>query len=261
MNFIEKRDGYMEIAMQLYTLREYTKTPADLKETLGKLSRCGYRYVETAGYYGMPAGDFAALLSEYGLKAISTHTGIEALARSIDQTIEEHLAFGAKNCCVPGLPGSFFHQTVAGYSCAGEVLNTAAEKLAKAGIALSYHNHGHEFKPVGDSCGLVYLFENAPLMNMQLDVGHAYAAHQVPEEWIARYINRIKTVHYKDVTFIDGVRRDYPIGEGDVNWNAVTSEIKKSGCEYIIVEHEEFIRDAWDICKTSFDNITRYLKA
>jgi sugar phosphate isomerase/epimerase len=233
----------MEIAMQLYSLREYTKNPSDLKDTLKKLNGCGYKYVETAGYYGMTAEAFAELLAECGLKAISTHSGIEALAENVGKVIEDHNAFGAKNCCVPGLPGKYFHQTVAGYSCAGEVLNTAAEKLAEYGISLSYHNHGHEFNPIGNSCGLVYLFENAPLVNMQIDVGHAFAAKQKPEEWIVRYNDRIKTVHYKDVVFIDGVRRDYPIGEGGVNWSAVTTAIKKSGCEYIIVEHEEFIRD------------------
>jgi sugar phosphate isomerase/epimerase len=250
----------MEIAMQLYTLREYTKTPSDLKDTLKKLSGCGYKYVETAGYYGMTAGELAKLLAEYGIKTISTHTGIEALAENIGKIIEDHVAFGAKNCCVPGLPGRYYHQTAAGYSTAGEVLNSAAEKLAENGISLSYHNHVHEFKPIGDSCGLRFILENAPLVNMQLDVGHAYAANQVPQEWIARYIDRIKTVHYKDVLFVDGVRRDYPIGEGAVDWKAVTAEIKKSGCKYIIVEHEEFIRDAWDICKTSYDNIAKFLK-
>jgi sugar phosphate isomerase/epimerase len=250
----------MEIALQLYTLRDFTKTPEGLRDALKKLSDCGYKYVETAGYYGMTAAELSKLLAEYGLKAISTHTGIEAITENIGKVIEDHNALGAKNCSIPGLPGRYYAQTAAGYSAAGEIMNLAAEKLAENGISLSYHNHTHEFLPIGNSCGYNFIFEHAPLLNMQLDVGHAYAAHQAPEQWIKRYSDRIKTVHYKDVVFIDGVRRDYPIGEGKVNWKAVTAEIKKTGCEYIIVEHEEFIRDAWDICKTSYNNIVNFLK-
>lgn len=250
----------MRIAMQLYSLRNYGETKEQLKQTLKNLHSCGYEHVETAGYFGMSAADFAALLGECGLSAISTHTGIEAIAGNISRVIEEHKALGATHCCIPGLPGSYYHQTVAGFTAAAEVMNLAAQRLAENGISLSYHNHGHEFLPMGDSCGLDYLLQNAPLVNMQLDVGHAYAAHVSPQDWLQRYGSRIKTVHYKDVRFIDGVRRDYPIGEGEVDWTKVTATIKKSGCEFIIVEHEEFIRDVWDICKTSHANIVKFLE-
>ena len=51
-----------------------------------------------------------------------------------------------------------------------------------------------------------------------------------------------------------------PIGEGEVDWRAVTAAVKDSGCEYIIVEHEQFARDPWDILATSCKNIAGYLK-
>ncbi len=250
----------MRIAMQLYSLRNYGDSKEQLKETLKNLRSSGYKHVETAGYFGLSVAEFAALLEESDLSAISTHTGIEAIAGNLSKVIEDHKLLGAKHCCIPGLPGSYYHRTVAGFTAAAEVMNLAAEKLAEHDISLSFHNHGHEFLPMGDSCGLDYILQNAPLVNMQLDVGHAYAAHVLPQEWLRRYGARIKTVHYKDVKFIDNVRRDYPIGEGDVNWSEVTAEIKDSTCEYIIVEHEEFIRDVWDVCKTSYDNIVTFLE-
>lgn len=249
----------MEIAMQMYSLRESTKTPSGLRDTLKKLRECGYRYVETAGYFDMTAENLAHLLAQYGLKAISAHIGIEDIVTNINKVIEDSLALGVKNCCVPST-GRYYQRSAAGYSAAGEILNSAAEKLLENGISLSYHNHQHEFNPINGSCGFELIYEHAPLVKVQLDVGHAYAAGQVPEEWILRYIDRIVTIHYKDVRFIDGVRRDYPIGEGEVNWKAVTTAVKKSGCEYIIIEHEEFIRDNWDICKTSYNNIAKFLK-
>ena len=139
-------------------------------------------------------------------------------------------------------------------------LNNAAKKLADEGMTLSYHNHTHEFLPLGELCGERYIFDNAPLLNLQLDVGHATAAKVDPVEWIERYSDRIVTAHYKDTLFDDeGKRRDMPIGEGWVNWEKVTAALLKTGCEAFIVEHEEFPRDIWDILQTSYNNIAGFL--
>lgn len=249
----------MKIAMQLYSLREYTKSPEGLRDSLDRLAKCGYKYVETAGYYGMTAAELKSLLDQYGLQAISAHVDIERVTRGIDELIADLKTFGADEVCVPGIPGHLFHFTPAGYTCFAEDMETAAQKLAENGIQLSYHNHGHEFKRMGIATGMHYLFGNMPSVNMQLDVGHCRAAQERPEEWLRFYNDRISTVHYKDVVFVDGVRRDVAIGEGLVDWKAVTGELRKSGCKYIVVEHEEFNRDAWDICATSYRNIESYL--
>ncbi|MBQ5972674.1 MAG: sugar phosphate isomerase/epimerase [Oscillospiraceae bacterium] len=248
----------MKIAMQLYTVRDYTRTPEGLRDTLKHLADAGYRYVETAGFFGMTAGELKALLAEYGMQAVSAHVGVEAVAENLDRLIRDLTVFGADQVCVPGIPGRYFHFTPAGYTCFAEVMQTAAETLAKNGIQLSYHNHSHEFAPMGVATGMHYLFGNMPGVNMQLDVGHCRAAGERPEEWLRRYGDRVSTLHYKDVVFVDGVRRDVAIGEGLVDWKAVTEEVKKTGCQYAIVEHEEFNRDPWDICATSIRNIERY---
>lgn len=251
----------MTIGLQLYTLRDYTRNMDDLKDSLAKLAKCGYTVVETAGYYGLSAGELAELLAYYGLRTVSTHTGFEAVVSNLQQVIADHKALGATHCSVPSMPGRWYCRTRNGFAAFAERMEIAAEELAKEGITLSYHNHGFEFLPVeGDTCGEAVLLDHAPSVHLQLDTGHCYAAHEDPADWLARYENRIVTVHYKDVQFVDGVRRDVAIGEGEVDWAAVTAAVKKSDCEYIIVEHEEFNRDPWDILKTSYENIRSYLK-
>ena len=170
---------------------------------------------------------------------------MEGLVQNAAGTVEYHKTLGAKNISVPGMPGSFYKHTAAGFTAFGESLEAAALKLADAGMTLSYHNHTSEFEPVGDSCGETLIFTAAPHLNLQLDIGHAYAAKVVPEEWIARYADRIVTAHYKDTLFVDGVRKDVPIGEGWVNWEKVTAALLKT-CQAFIVEHEEFPRDIWN---------------
>ena len=250
----------MKIGIQLYTVRAHGKDRDELRNTLGRIRECGYTCVETAGFFGLPIAEFAALVKEYDLEVVSTHSGFEGVASNPAGTAEFHRTLGAKNVSVPGMPGSFYPSTVEGFSAFGQALNNAAKKLADEGMTLSYHNHTHEFLPLGELCGERYIFDNAPLLNLQLDVGHATAAKVDPVEWIERYSDRIVTAHYKDTLFDDeGKRRDMPIGEGWVNWEKVTAALLKTGCEAFIVEHEEFPRDIWDILQTSYNNIAGFL--
>ncbi len=249
----------MEIGIQLYSVRNYLHDVSEIKSTLAKLRECGYTCVETAGFAGLDVRAFNDLLKEADLKAVSMHIGLEHLVNEFDVLVDELAVFGASECCVPGIPGKYYHGTAAGFAAVAEVLDAGAEKLAEKGVALSYHNHCHEFYPVATSCGMRFMFDTAKTLHMQLDVGHCYAARENPVEWLNRYNDRISTVHYKDVQFIDGKRHDVAIGEGEVDWVGVTESVKRSGCKYIIVEHEEFNRDVWDICKTSCDNIKNLL--
>ena len=38
-----------QVALQLYTLRDYTKTPADIRHTLKKVRAIGYEAVQASG--------------------------------------------------------------------------------------------------------------------------------------------------------------------------------------------------------------------
>jgi len=62
------------VGLQLYSIREDMKR--DPLDSLKKLSRMGYVYVEHANYidrkfYGYPARDFKKILDDLGLKMIS----------------------------------------------------------------------------------------------------------------------------------------------------------------------------------------------
>lgn len=251
----------MEIGMQLYSVRNYMHNVDELKTTLAKLRECGYTCVETAGIpCGLTVQEFNKMLKDADLKPISMHIGLDELVRNGEVLAGQIAEFGCKDICVPGIPGSYYAHTPAGFTAVAEILDIHAEKLAQQGVALSYHNHWSEFKSLGLACGYRYMFDNTKTLHMQLDIGHCYFAHENPVEWLNRYNDRISTVHYKDVQFIDGKRHDVAIGEGEVDWVAATEAIKRSPCRYIIVEHEEFNRDVWDICKTSCDCITNLLK-
>lgn len=259
----EKVDILMEIGIQLYSVRNYMHNVDEIKSTLAKVRECGYTCVETAGYAGLDVVTFNNLLKEADLKAVSMHIGLERVNDEdvLPALCEELEVFGATECCVPGMPWEYYRHTKAGYLAFAEILEEAAVELAKKGINLSYHNHCHEFEPASAACGERFIFDSTKQLRMQLDIGHCYAARENPTEWLNRYNDRITTVHYKDTLFDENYkRRDVAICEGEVDWVSATNAIKRSPCKYIIVEHEEFNRDVWDICKTSCDNIKNLLK-
>lgn len=245
----------MKTALQLYSVREYTKTPETLAQTLKKVRAAGFEYVETAGFYGMTAFAFADLLDENGLTVVSTHTGFEALTGNFDAVAEEHKIFGTKHLSVPGMPGSMYMDTYEGFAAFAQKLDDYANKLAALGMTISYHNHSHEFKPVGDTCGWDIIYTVSKNVNMQLDTGNAYEGGADPIKWLEKFADKMVTVHFKDKIKKDGRFADCAIGDGELDWKKIAALVKKSPAEYAIVEIEEFSNDPWETLKKSYDNI------
>src|SRR5256885_11265340 len=128
------------ISIQLYSLRSLLQN--DPEGTLSALADIGYRKVELAGTYGRSATEFRAILDRCHIKATSTHVGIDG---DLDKTIADAKILGNTLANVP------FAQfgTIAEWEAFAGRLNTAAAAFRKAGIPLGYHNHAHEFAPIG----------------------------------------------------------------------------------------------------------------
>ena len=87
------------IALQLYSLRELTaKDPlAGLQLT----AELGFKNVELAGTYGYTAKEFAAVLSNYGLKPVSAHIAVNAAPDDLKRQAEELNLLGCGACVCP----------------------------------------------------------------------------------------------------------------------------------------------------------------
>lgn len=252
----------IKVALQLYSIRDYTTTREDLEASLKKVYESGFRYVETAGYYGLSATEFDALAKKYGLSVVSTHTGFDALLNNYDQTVADHKTFGATSLGVPAKPGDKYPDTLEGYAAFAQKLGEYAEKLAADGIVLSYHNHEAEFVLTDSAYPMKVLLDNAPKVNLQLDTGNALRGHADPAAWLSDYSDRLHTIHFKDVLpdkEHEGHFVDSPIGEGLVDWKSIAPIIKAAGTAIAIIEIESFFRDPWEVLKTSHDFVAGLL--
>jgi len=131
----------MEYGIQLYSIRDLTAKSMD--EALRRVSELGYKFVEFAGFFGIPAGEIKAMLNKYGLRVSGTHTSWEEIAYRFEETVAYHKAIGNKNIIIPG--GHF--ETQAKIDAFVKMINEFQPKLAAEGITLGYHNHACEFLP------------------------------------------------------------------------------------------------------------------
>ncbi|MCB0010226.1 MAG: hypothetical protein KDE04_27360, partial [Anaerolineales bacterium] len=67
------------LAAQLYTLRDFTQTAADLRQTLQKVRQIGYTSVQLSAVGPIPAEEVKSALDEAGLSVCITHTAYPRL--------------------------------------------------------------------------------------------------------------------------------------------------------------------------------------
>lgn len=217
--------------VQMYGLRDITEK--DMKLALKTAAEIGYKQVEFAGFFGHSAARIRSYLDEYGLEAISTHSGIDRITpENIKNTICDHKIIGSKNLTVPGV----WMATREDLDRSLEIIHFASPILKDEGIALSVHNHSREFI-LTDYGALVHEeLESKTDVLFQLDTFWAFFAGRDPVERMQYYhsIGRLSMIHIKDGC-LD--RSSKALGEGEAPVKAVLDkalEIKLP----IIVESE-----------------------
>ena len=90
----------MNYGIQLFSVRDITEK--NMEGALKGLSEMGYKYVEFAGFFGIPAAEIRSMLDKYGLEVSGTHTGWKEVAEHFEETVAYHKEIGNKNIIVPG---------------------------------------------------------------------------------------------------------------------------------------------------------------
>jgi sugar phosphate isomerase/epimerase len=243
------------IAAQLYTLRDYTKTPADFAQTLGRIKKIGYDAVQLSAHGPMEPETIANILRNEGLVAAATHTSLDRMRDQTQQVIDEHHLWGCKLTAIGGFWPKEWSETawstfIADYSA-------IAKKFEGSGIRIGYHNHAREFRKAGNQIVLRRLLnELAPATWMEIDTYWVTAGGGDPAAWIAACKGRIPAVHLKDMGINE---KDVPymmeVGEGNLNWPGILQACKTAGVQWHIVEQDTCYRDPFDSLETSLNNL------
>lgn len=242
------------IALQLYTLRDQAKE--DFVGMLREVAAAGYEAVEFAGYGGMDATSLRALIDELGLRAVSSHVGYQRFSQEPKAVIDELQTLGCSYAVVPGLPQDV--RNVESVPALVEQFNAWGEQCRAAGLRYGYHNHAWEFAPLGDSSmfDLIAAGADPGLVDLQIDVFWALVGGRDPVALVEALAGRVPTLHAKELAK-PGEELDTTIGDGVTDWPNLLPAATAAGTEWLIVEQEDDIANAYRDIRRSLANLRR----
>ena len=243
----------MGFGIQLYSLRDVIKD--DVAGTFKKVGQMGYTEVEFAGYYGLKPAEMNKLLDDSGLKAVSTHVGVDGVGKNLDAEIEYNLAVGNTNIVLAG--GGM--ETAEDVKKIAELLSNAAEKGAKNGLKVGYHNHAYEFeRTAGDKRFIDLLAEESdPRVTFEFDVYWVKFAGVDPMEYVKKYAGREVLMHLKELAVVNGEKKNVELGDGIIDFKSLITTGKQIGIKHFIVEQEGYTMPVLDSCARSAQGLIK----
>lgn len=139
------------VAAQLYTLREFLKTPDQIAAGLKKVRQLGYEAVQVSGLGPIEPARLKEAAGAAGVRIIATHTGFNHIRQQPEAVIAEHQLWGCRHVAIGGLPAEY--RSEEGYHRFAREASEAAKPLVAAGLTFSYHNHSFELERFGGRTG------------------------------------------------------------------------------------------------------------
>ena len=250
----------MHIGAQLYTVYQHCQTLDDLAESLRKVADIGYKYVQVSGTVRCESGWLKEQLQSAGLECVITHTPEDLLTGDIQEVIRWHQDLGCRHVGLGYY--RFDQQDGSDYQKFVETYAPAIKALAGAGLQFMYHNHHMEFKrlPNGNNILEQMCEDFAPNeLGVTADTFWMQVGGVNPAEWIEKLSGRVPCIHLKDYmmrswTDLDPFNFFAPIGEGNINFDAVFQAAEKSGTQYMLVEQDNsYGEDPFACLKRSYD--------
>ena len=255
----------LPLGLQLYSVRDQLK--ADYTGTLKQVAGLGYREVEAAGFYNLPAEQVKADMAAVGLRCVSAHYPASQLTEHFDAILDFHKRLGTAKyiiCAFPGFPpgsnaGSLPHRrqldafTLDVWKWNAGQFNAWGKKVKQAGFQFGYHNHTMEFRPQNGTVPYdLLLKETDPeFVIMELDCGWVTVGGGSPEHYLRTYSHRIKMLHIKDFASDPGHSSSSnpppaaELGRGTVDFAAIFKAIKPGAIEHMFVEQEAYPDMPW----------------
>ena len=243
------------IAAQLYTVREFTKTPADIAETIKKVAAIGYEAVQLSALGEHDPAELRKVCDGEGVTICATHTSYAMMRDEPQACIDLHATYGCPYAGIGGLPGEY--RSAEGFATFATECSEVARKLAEGGLKFVYHNHNFELEKFGDRTGLQILYEDSDpeVFLSEIDTYWVQAGGGSPATWIRSLAGRAPCVHLKDMTMKGRDQIMAEVGEGNLDWPEILEACVEAGAEWYIVEQDTCQRDPFDSLAISFRNL------
>lgn len=245
------------IGAQLYTVRDFVKTPAEVKTAFARLQEIGYEAVQVSGVGPIEPAHLRDLADAHGLKIVATHIGYEQIVEDPQRVIAEHRLWGCRHVAIGGMPQAFRREE--GFVRFAREASAAVRPLIDAGLTFSYHNHSFELERFGDRTGLEILYaESDPaLFSAEIDTYWIQHGGGNPVTWLRRLRGRMPLVHFKDLAMVDGKQAYAEVREGNLEWPEIIAACREGGVEWYLVEQDVCRRDPFESLALSLRNLRK----
>lgn len=249
-----------QISVNLYTLRERLKTPAEFAAGIKRLAETGFKTVQLSGVANdmMSEAEFVRVCADHGITITATHEPSEKLLQDPQWSIDRLSKLGVTQTAYPYPQNVDFSDEAAVANWLAR-LEEANGILRAAGITLSYHNHHIEFVKVGGKTVMERIFTETTLAG-EPDTYWVQMGGGSPLEWVQRFADagRLPLIHLKDVRITANRDTQFAeLGAGVLDFAPIIAAAEAGGCQSFIIEQDNtYGRDVFESVAESF----RYLK-
>ncbi|MDD3336472.1 MAG: sugar phosphate isomerase/epimerase [Eubacteriales bacterium] len=254
------------ISLQMYTLRDYTKTLDDLAKTLEKLKEIGFDMLQ----YSIPDSfcpkEVKARFDALGIRNDSVFCDALKLEERATALLEQCELFGTRYVRINSIPRDL-SSTATGYKMFAHYLNEVTRDLKAHGVKLLYHFHSFEFIRCGEECGIDILLKETDPEVVQIipDTHWIHCGGKAIPDFLNRYSNRYDYVHCKDIGIgkMGSTWEARPIefaavGEGNLDWSTILPVCKQNGVlSYAIEQDDCYGRDPFDCVRSSYQFLVK----
>ncbi|HEY5586127.1 MAG TPA: sugar phosphate isomerase/epimerase [Ruminiclostridium sp.] len=243
----------IDIGLQLYSLRQ--KCDENFENVLKAVSNAGYDGVEFYSFFDIEANKMKQMLNNYSLKSMGTHTNIDVLKKDLDGLLRYNTILESEYVSL----AHYDAEDKDGWLRLCEILEKSGEKLRSNGFKLMYHNHGHEFEPKfnGEMAEDIIL-KNTSSQNVSLELDCYWVTYADidPEVYLKNNLNRIKTVHLKDMD--KNEKKMTEVGTGRINCAGLYNISKEAEFKWVVIEQDDIYIDPFESIKISIDNVRKF---
>ncbi len=251
-----------QLAAQLYTVRDFTQTRADLAESLRKIRAIGYRAVQVSALGAITDADVKRLAADNDLRICASHVSWAQLQADLDAVIAQHGLWDCQHIALSSMPPAY-RSSAADYQRFAAEASAIGETLAAAGFTFSYHNHSFEFMQFDGRTGLEILYAESDPRYFRAEIDTYWVQHGggSPSAWIARVAGRMPVVHLKDMRIVPSADEWKPqqvfaaVGAGNLDWPAILAACAAAGVEWYTVEQDICPGDPFESLALSYRNL------
>ena len=249
----------MNFGVQTFTVRRAQKK--SIEKAYLPLIKLGIKSFEVARIDFSPknAERIRTLVDEYGIEVASIQVKPKYVFGDSERIIEFCKATGCKTVVISMLPFKCILGSEKSFYNFVSLLDEQFERYEKSGITLAYHHHNWEYVQLSNGkTRMAELICGTKKIRFVHDTYWSARSGVAPERQIREFGDRLIGVHLRDLTFgrrgLSVLPHDCAVGDGVIDFSAVLSAVKGSGCRYLVIEQNT--KTPYSEIEKSFKNLS-----